>query len=60
MHYGKAILHIKRGSASGKQLRSFFFASMPPDHRAMITSFPAISNPGGESLENKRHMSKSG
>ena len=25
MHYGKAMLHIKRGSASGKQLRSFSF-----------------------------------
>ena len=46
MHYGKAMLHIKRGSASGKQLcSSFFFVSRPgspPDNRALIASFPAI------------------
>ena len=38
----------------------FFMSRSPPDHRAIITSFPAISKPG-DSLEIiLRQMSKSG
>ena len=56
------MLHIKIGSASGKQLRSFSLSRSPPDYRDIKTSFPAISAPGDsrEVEVNVRQKSKSG
>jgi hypothetical protein len=38
----------------------FFMYKSPPDHRAIITSFPAITTPGDSPEDVLKIMSKSG